>query len=101
MVKLCSFLQENKKEYVISKQIIRSGTSIGAAIREAEFAQNNLDYIHKFSISLKEANETLYWLELLKDTDFLKEDLYESLNSDCKEIISMLISTIKTLKSKK
>ena len=100
IVKLCSFLQENK-EYVLSKQVFRSGTSIGASIREAEFAQSNLDFIHKFSISLKEANETQYWLELLKDTDFLQDNLYESLNSDCKEIISMLVSTIKTLKSKK
>ena len=101
MVRLCYFLQENKREYIISKQIIRSGTSVGASIREAEFAQSNLDYIHKFSISLKEANETQYWLDLLKDSDFLEYNMYESLNSDCKEIISMLVTTIKTLKAKK
>ena len=101
IVKLCKFLQEEKREYVLSKQIIRSGTSIGASIREAEFAQSDLDYIHKFSISLKEANETQYWLDLLKDTGFIETNLYESLNNNCKEIISMLVSTIKTLKNKK
>jgi four helix bundle protein len=101
IVKLSCFLQENRREFIISKQIIRSGTSVGALIREAEFAQSNLDYIHKFSISLKEANETQYWLDLLKDTDFLEYNMYESLNNDCKEIISMLVSTIKTLKAKK
>jgi len=101
IVNLCKFLQEEKREYILSKQIIRSGTFIGASIREAEFAQSSLDYIHKFSVSLKEANETQYWLDLLKDTDFIENDLYESLNNNCKEIISMLVSTIKTLKNKK
>ena len=100
IVKLCQFLQEEKREYILSKQIIRSGTSIGASIFEAEYAQSNLDFIHKFSISLKEANETLYWLSLLKDTDYLDLKLFESLYNDCDEIVSMLVSTIKTLKTK-
>jgi len=78
VVKLCKFLQEEKREYILSKQIIRSGTSVGASIFEAEYAQSNLDFIHKFSISLKEANETLYWLSLLKDTDYLDLKLFES-----------------------
>ena len=100
IVKLCQFLQEEKREYILSKQIIRSGTSIGASIFEAEYAQSNLDFIHKFSVSLKEANETLYWLSLLKDTDYLDLKLFESLYNDCDEIVSMLVSTIKTLKTK-
>ena len=100
IVKLCKFLQEEKREYILSKQIIRSGTSIGASIFEAEYAQSNLDFIHKFSISLKEANETLYWLSLLKDTDYLELKLFESFYNDCNELVSMLISTIKTLKNK-
>ncbi len=89
-----------KKEFTLSKQVLRSGTSIGASIREAEFAQSDLDFIHKFSISLKEANETIYWLELLKDTEFIDSRLYESLYKDCDEIISILIASIKTLKKK-
>lgn len=100
VVKLCKFLHDEKKEYILSKQIIRSATSIGASICEAEYAQSNLDYIHKFSISLKEANETLYWLSLLKDTDYLEIRLFESLYKDCNELVSMLVSTIKTLKAK-
>jgi four helix bundle protein len=69
-------------------------------VREAEFAQSNADYISKFSISLKEANETDYWLAILKDTDYIDTKLYESLAFDCKELISLLVSTIKTLKTK-
>ena len=100
IVKFSQYLQEEKKEFVLSKQILRSGTSIGALIREAEYAQSNADFINKFSISLKEANETAYWLSLLKDTDYIEKRLYNSLFSDCDEIISMLVSTIKTLKTK-
>jgi four helix bundle protein len=100
IVKLCQHLQETKKEFVLSKQILRSGTSIGASIREAEFAQSNADYIHKFSISLKEANETIYWLSLLNDTEYIENKLFNSFYADCDELISLLISTIKTLKSK-
>ncbi|MCX6272120.1 MAG: four helix bundle protein [Bacteroidetes bacterium] len=101
VVKLSQFLQSDKHEFVLSKQVLKSGTSIGALIREAEFAQSNADYINKFSISLKEANESLYWLEILHDTSFIEPKLFESLQIDCKELISMLVSTIKTLKSKK
>jgi four helix bundle protein len=98
IVKLFQYLKEEKKEFVLSKQILRSGTAIGALLREAEYAQSNADYISKFSISLKEANETAYWLSLLKDTDYLNLKLFESLYVDCDELISMLVSTIKTLK---
>ncbi|MDR0830879.1 MAG: four helix bundle protein [Prevotellaceae bacterium] len=99
-VKLCQYLQQEKKEFILSKQIIRSGTSIGASVREAEYAQSNADFVHKFSISLKEANETSYWLQLLKDTDYLDIILYDSLNKDCTELLKLLISTINTLKKR-
>ena len=89
-----------KKEFVISKQILRSGTAIGALIREAEFAESKKDFIHKMSIALKEANETIYWLDLLKDSEFIELSIHEQLQSKCKELVAMLVSTIKTAKSK-
>jgi four helix bundle protein len=101
IVRLSQFLQHDKKEFILSKQIVRSGTAIGALIREAEYAQSNADFISKFSISLKEANETAYWLSLLKDTDYIDLKLYESFFQDCDELIRLLVSTIKTLKTKK
>ena len=73
IVKVSQKLISEKREFILSKQILRSGTTIGALIREAEFAQSKLDFIHKMSIALKEANETLYWLSLLKDTFFIDE----------------------------
>ena len=100
IVKLSQYLQQEKKEFVLNKQILRSGTAVGAIIREAEFAQSDSDYIHKFSIALKEANETDYWLALLYDTEFIENKLFESLSNDCKELVSMLVSTLKTLKEK-
>ena len=96
-VKLAQFLQQNK-EFVMSKQILKSGTSIGALVREAEFAQSKLDFINKLSIALKEANETTYWLSLLNDTNYIEEKLFDSLQKDCKELISILVSIIKTTK---
>ncbi|HPM13075.1 MAG TPA: four helix bundle protein [Bacteroidales bacterium] len=101
VVKLSQFLQIDKKEFVLSKQILRSGTAVGALIREAEFGQSTADFINKMSISLKEANETDYWLHILKDTDYIELNLFESLESDCKEIIAMLIATVKTAKLRK
>ena len=98
VVKLSQFLQNEKREFVLSKQVLRSGTAIGALIREAEFGQSKADFISKMSISLKEANETEYWLSLLKDTEYIEQYLFESLQSNCKELIAMLVSTIKTLK---
>jgi len=100
IVKLSKFLQNEQKEYILSKQILRSGTAIGALLREAEFAQGTADFIHKMHISLKEANETEYWLCILKDTEYLEIRLFESLHSEVKELIAMLVSSIKTLKSK-
>jgi len=83
VVKLYQFLVKEKKEFVLSKQILRAGTAIGALIREAEFGQSKADFINKMSIALKEANETIYWLEILKDTDYINEKLFQSLYADC------------------
>jgi len=98
IVKLAQFLQNEKKEFVLSKQILRSGTSVGALIREGEYGQSKADFIHKMSIVLKEANETEYWLSILKDTNYIDEQTYESNIDYCKEIIAMLVSTVKTAK---
>ena len=98
-MKLSQFLQQDKNEFVLSKQVLRSGTAVGALVREAEFGQSRADFASKMSISLKEANETEYWLCLLKDTDFISENQFESLQSNCKELIAMLVSTVKTSKS--
>lgn len=88
------------KEYSISNQIIRSGTSIGANIREAKFAQSDSDFIHKMSIALKEANETLYWIELLKRTDYITDQEHQVLHKNCDELVRMLHSTVLTCKKK-
>ena len=102
IVRLCQLLQDSKKEFVISKQVLRSGTAIGALIREAEFAQSKADFVHKMSIALKEANETEYWLLLLSDTGYFPEkELFLSLQSQCKELIAMLVATVRKVKSEK
>ena len=98
IVRLAQLLQQEKNEYVLSKQILRSGTAIGALVRESEFGQSKADFVHKLSIALKEANETAFWLSLLKDTDYIDERLAKSLLDDCNEIIPILISSIKTAK---
>jgi four helix bundle protein len=99
IVKLSQVLQTEKREFILSKQIIRSGTSIGALIREAEFGQSKVDFIHKMSIALKEANETEYWLCLLKDTGYIELQEFDSIQADAKELIAMLISTVNTSKN--
>jgi four helix bundle protein len=98
IVNLYKFLTESKREFVLSKQLLRSGTSIGANIRESEHAESKADFIHKLSIALKEANETEYWLELLWETSFLSKSEYESLHADIKELLKLLISIIKSSK---
>lgn len=100
IVKFYQYLCTEKKEYVMSKQILRSGTSIGANLRESKNAQSTSDFIHKLNIALKEADETQYWLELLKMSDIITEEYYDTLNQHLSELIAMLISSIKTLKSK-
>ncbi len=101
IVKCTQYLQKNCKEFVLSKQLIRCGTSVGALVREAEYAQSRSDFCSKMSIALKEANETDYWIELLKDSGVIENKIYESLHGDCNELISMLVSTVKTSKSNK
>jgi len=99
IVNLSLYIQKEKKEYILNKQIIRCGTAIGALVRESEFAQSNADFVSKLSIALKEANETDYWLAILKDTEFIDEKSYNSLTADCDELIALLVSSIKTAKN--
>ena len=99
IVKLAKYLQDTKREFVLSKQVLRSGTAIGALIREAEHAQSKPDFINKMSIALKEANETGYWVELLHQSDYLAQDQYESIHPDAQELIKLLVAIVKTSKS--
>jgi four helix bundle protein len=98
IVKLYQYLTEMKKEFIMSKQLLRSGTNPGAMVREAENAESSNDFIHKLSIALKETGETLYWLELLHFSGFLSEHEYKSIHSDTTEIGKLLTSSIKTKK---
>ena len=98
IVRLYQFLVDEKREFILSKQVLRSGTAIGALIREAEFGQSMADFRSKMSISLKEANETDYWLNLLKDTGYLNEKMFQSISDDCVELIKLLVATVKTTK---
>ncbi len=98
IIKAYNFLSAEQREFVLSKQLLRSGTAIGALIREAEHAESKADFIHKLSISLKEANETEYWLMLLHDSGYLDDKSFNSIVSDCQELIKMLISIIKSSK---
>ncbi len=99
IVKLYRFLCEQKKEFVLSKQLLRSGTSVGAMIREAEHAETKNDFKHKMGIAQKEINETIYWLELLKETDYLTIEQFESINTDAIEIIKLITAIIKSTKA--
>lgn len=96
IVGLSQHLQKDKKEFILSRQILRSGTAIGALIREAEYGRSKADFSNKLSIALKEANETEYWLYLLRDTDYLEESKFKKLQGLCNELISMLVSSVKT-----
>lgn len=98
VVKLNRYLCEEKKEFILSKQLLRSGTAIGALVREAEFGQSKADFRSKMIIALKEANETDYWLNLLKDTEYLSEKMFQSIYDDCLELIKILVATVKTSK---
>ncbi len=98
-VKLYQFLAKEKKEFVLSKQVLRSGTSIGANIEEANQAQSKPDFIHKLSISQNESFETNYWLRILLDSDFLPAKLAASLLEDCEEIQKLITTSIKTAKA--
>ena len=98
IVNLCKYLSREKQEYVMSKQLLKSGTSIGANIREAVNGQSKNDFTAKMGISLKEAVETEYWLELLWKTDYLTDTEYESIKGDCQEVARLLTAIIKTSK---
>ena len=98
IVKMVKFIKCSPKEYGMINQIFRSGTAIGALVSEETYAQSPADFINKLSIALKECNETLYWLNILKDTDYLNEKEFESMNIDCQELLALLISSIKTTK---
>ena len=100
IVRLCQRLVTVNKEYLLSKQVIRSGTAIGAILREAGYAFSRQDFIFKLTASLKEANETIYWLSLLHDTDYITTEQFEKLRNDCNGLVSMLVTSIKTAKSK-
>ncbi|SNX60581.1 four helix bundle protein [Nitrosomonas ureae] len=101
IVKLCSLLADERREFVLSKQLLRSGTAIGALVREAEHAESKADFIHKMAIAQKEANETAYWLELLRESDLLSQKEFDSIFSDQAEIAKILASIILTSKGKK
>ena len=98
IIRFYSFLQKEKGEIVISKQILRSGTSIGANARESNNAQSTADFINKLSIALKEADETAYWMELLYESNIIDQQQFDSMYIDLKELIALLTSSIKTCK---
>ena len=100
VVKAYKYLAKEKGEFVLSKQLLRCGTSIGALVREAEYAQSIPDFINKMSVALKETNETEYWLMLLKESDYIDYDVFSSIIEDCQELLKLLISSINTSKKK-
>lgn len=100
VIRLYKYLCEEKKEYILSKQLLRSGTSIGANIAEAFYGQSEADFVSKLSIAQKETGETMYWLELLHESEYLKRNEYDSIYSDAEELIRLLTSSIKTVKER-
>ena len=100
IIKMYQYLTNLKGENVISKQVLRSGTSIGANIMESRNAQSSSDFIHKLNIALKEADETVYWLKNLYKGEYLNEKEFQSIYSDADELVKLLVSSLKTLKSK-
>jgi len=98
IIKLYKFLTEEKNEHVMARQIYRSGTSIGANFAEGKFASSTADYLNKMRIALKEANETFYWLELLKEADYIKNKEFDSLSNDLKTIIGTTVNIINRIK---
>ena len=98
IVNLCRYLQTEQKEYVLTKQLLRSGTSIGANVSESQQAQSRPDFTNKLNIALKEDYETDYWLRLIHETQFLTSDEFQSIIADCRELERLLISIVKTSK---
>ncbi len=97
-IKPCKYLRTNHKEYTLSKQLLRAGTSIGANVAEAQHAQSRADFQSKLNIALKEAVETEYWLRLLHATEYLSNKEFESVHADCDELIKILVASIKSIK---
>ena len=97
IIRLYQYLTKEKSEFVLSKQLLRSGTSIGANVTEAHSAISKAEFRQKMNIALKEAKETAYWIDLLKETDYIKQDEYQSISADCDELNRLLVSIIKTL----
>ena len=98
IIKLYQYLTEEKREFVLSKQLLRSGTSVGANTREATRGQSKADFYSKLNIALKEADESAYWLELLHESSYIDDKQFDSINADCNEIIALLVSITKTQK---
>lgn len=96
IIKLYKYLVDEKNEYILSKQVLKSGTSIGANVKEAIRGQSKADFYSKMNIALKECSETEYWLELLNESDYITENAFESIYSDCKEVIRILVAITKT-----
>jgi four helix bundle protein len=98
IIKVYKFLINDQRECILSKQVLRSGTAIGALVKEAEHAQSKADFINKMNVALKEANETEYWIMLLKDSEYIDEKSFQSIHQDCSELIKLLASIVKTSK---
>ncbi len=98
IVKAYKYLRNNHNEYVLSKQLLRSGTSIGAMMREAKFAQSRADFVNKASIALKEANETLYWIEFLHESNYFDDQSFNSIHDEANQITAILVSIVKSTK---
>ena len=98
IVNLCKYLQTEKREYILSKQLMRSGTSIGANVAEAQQAQSKPDFISKMNIALKESYETDYWIRLIYATEYVTQNMFESMIEDCRELEKLLIAITKSAK---
>jgi four helix bundle protein len=98
IIRAYKFLNQEQREFILSKQMLQSGTAIGALLIESEHAQSKADFINKMSVALKEANETEYWLMLLKDSEYIDERSFDPIHKDCVELLKMLINIVKTTK---
>jgi four helix bundle protein len=101
IVRLYQYLANQKKEFIIAKQLLRSGTSVGAMVKEAEHAESRNDFKHKISIAQKEINESIYWLELLRETEYLSKEEFDSLKADAVELLKIVTAIIKSVKVNK
>ena len=98
IIKMCRYLREEKREFDISRQLFRSGTNPGAMVRESEYAESGIDFVHKLGIAQKELNETRYWLDLLLASDYINSQEYKSIMNDADEVMRLVTSSIKTRK---